>query len=141
MKQTPLKLREYERSWLHGVRRRGLSSAREVNRAHILLSLDEGIEEKMILRVLGVSRGCLWQTRAKYLEGGLGFAMNEKARPGPPVRYDARAQAEITALACSQAPKGCKRWTVRSLLEAARHKTGLENVSRETVRLMLKKTS
>jgi transposase len=140
MKQSPVQLKEYERSWLQGVRRRGVSSARQVNRAHLLLSLDAGIEESIIMKVLGISRGCLGHTRARYLEGGLGFAMNEKPRPGAPEKYDAAVHAELAALACSDPPKGRKRWTVRRLVESLREKKESGSISRESVRLFLKKT-
>jgi hypothetical protein len=46
----------------------------------------------------------------------------------------------VTALACSAPPKGRQRWTIVELERAARQEVGLGNVSRETVRRMLKKT-
>jgi hypothetical protein len=45
--------------------------ARELNRAHILASLDRKIPERQIMEVLGVGRTAIWRTRAAYLERGL----------------------------------------------------------------------
>jgi hypothetical protein len=46
----------------------------------------------------------------------------------------------VVALVCSAPPSGHQRWTIRLLTAAACERPGLANVSRETVRLMLKKT-
>src|ERR1035437_4462154 len=64
-----------------------------------------------------------------------------KARPGQPRKYQTNEEAEVIALLCSAPPRGHKRWTIRLLETAARQRPGLVNVSRDTVRLMLKKTT
>lgn len=141
MKQTNLHLRERDRELIETLRHRGVFPVRAVNRAHVLAALDDAVEEKAILAVLGISRACLWQIRARYRKEGLDGALREKARPGQPVKYGAKVQAELTALACSAPPKGQKRWTVRSLGQSLIKTAGLKKISRETVRLLLKKTS
>jgi hypothetical protein len=50
------------------------------------------------------------------------------------------AEARVTALACSAPPEGVKRWTVLRLEKAARAEPGMEGISRETIRRLLKKT-
>jgi len=67
-------------------------------------------------------------------------ALSAAPRPGRPPRYDANAEARVTALACSAPPEGAKRWTVLRLEKAARAEPGLEGISRETIRRLLKKT-
>jgi len=47
--------------------------------------------------------------------------------------------AEIVAMACSQAPEGRSRWTIR-LLEKDLNKKGIM-INRESIRLLLKKTN
>jgi transposase len=141
MRQTELHLSEEDRAVVEEVRSKGLHQSREINRAHMLASLDRGVPETQILAVLGVGRTALWRTRAAYLQGGLELALFDVARPGRPRRYDTDVEAQVTALACSAPPQGRKRWTMVELERAARRETGLGNLSRETVRRMLKKTT
>lgn len=130
-----------DRAALEVFRAKGEHHAREINRAHVLLGLDKGIEEKTLMDVLGVGRTALWRTRSAYHEGGWEYAVRDLPRPGQPKRYGAEAEAEVTALACSEPPQGFKRWTVRRLTTAAQARPNLEEVSRETIRRILKKTS
>jgi transposase len=140
MRQTELQLSTADRVVLDGFRSKGVHPAREVNRAHLLIALDSGIEESTICQILGVGRTALWRTRAAYCEGGLEFALHDEARSGQPRKYQTNEEAEVVALACSAPPSGRKRWTIRLLAAAARERPGLANVNRETVRRMLKKT-
>ena len=140
MRQTELHLSEEARSIVEGIRAKGLHQSREVNRAHILSSLDRGIPESQIRNVLGVGRTAVWRTRAAYLQGGVDLALFDVERSGRPRQYDTDAEARVTALACSTPPAGRQRWTVVELERVARQELGLAGVSRETVRRMLKKT-
>lgn len=140
MRQTELRLSDEDRVVVEEVRSKGLHHSREVNRAHVLACLDRGVPESQILAVLGVGRTALWRTRAAYLQGGLELALFDVARPGRPLKYDTDVEARVTALACSAPPEGRKRWTMLELERAARREPGLGNLSRETVRRMLKKT-
>ncbi len=140
MRQTELHLTEKDRSIIDEIRSKGVHHSREVNRAHALSCLDRGVPETQIMDVLGIGRTALWRTRSAYLQGGVDLAVFDVARSGRPRRYDTDAQARVTALACSAPPKGRQRWTIVELERAARQEVGLGNVSRETVRRMLKKT-
>ena len=53
---------------------------------------------------------------------------------------DGRAEARLIALACSEAPRGRERWSVRLLADKAVELGIVESVSHETVRKTLKKT-
>ena len=141
MRQTELHLSEEARSIVEGIRAKGLHQSREVNRAHILSSLDRGVPESQIMYVLGVGRTAVWRTRAAYLQGGVDLALFDVERSGRPRQYDTDAEARVTALACSTPPAGRQRWTVVELERVARQELGLAGVSRETVRRMLKKTT
>jgi transposase len=140
MRQTELRLSRADRVMAEGVRAKGVWPAREVNRAHILLALDRKVPEAQIMAVLGVGRMMVWRTRAAYLEGGLELALRDVQRSGRPRMYGIHTEARVAALACSQAPEGSTRWTVELLHEAARAEPGLQMISRETVRRLLKKT-
>ena len=140
MKQTELALTETDRLALDMFRRKGVHPAREVNRAHVLMALDNGVPEAAICQVLGLGRTALWRTRAACLEGGLEYALHDAPRSGQPRKYQTDQEAEVVALACSAPPEGRKRWTIRLLTAAARQLPGLTGVNRESVRRMLKKT-
>ena len=141
MRQTELKLSNKDREALEECRRKGLRNAREVNRAHILVALDEKVPEAVICQILGVGRTAIWRTRAAYLEGGLEHALRDAPRPGAPAKYATDVEAEITALACSKPPAGAKRWTLMLLETEARGRPGMKDISRETIRQLLKKTA
>jgi hypothetical protein len=141
MRQTELHLTDEDRSVVEEIRSKGVHQAREVNRAHVLASLDRGVPEAQIMAVLGVGRTALWRTRAAYLQGGVELAVFDVARSGRPRQYGTDDEARVTALACSAPPAGRQRWTMVELERAARQERGLGTVSRETVRRMLKKTT
>ena len=140
MRQTELNLSEEDRSIVEGIRSKGSHQAREVNRAHVLSCLDRGVPETQIMAVLGIGRTAVWRTRGAYLQGGLDLALFDVERSGRPRQYDTNSEARVTALACSAPPAGRQRCTMMELERAARQEPGLECVSRETVRRMLKKT-
>ena len=141
MRQTKLQLSEVDRAVINDIRMKGLHQAREVNRAHVLASLDQGLPEAQIMAVLRIGRTALWRTRAAYLQGGVDLAVFDIARTGRPLQYDTDVEARVTALACTTPPMGRQRWTLVELERAARQEQGLGKVSRETVRRMLKKTT
>ena len=141
MRRIPVELTPAERETLEAFRGKGIHPAREVNRAHILAALDRGVPDQQIAQVLGVSRVVIWRTRSAYQEKGLAYELHDLARSGAPRSYQTEQEAEVVALACAKPPAGGKRWTLQSLTAAARQRSGLGQVSRETVRRWLKKTS
>ncbi|MHB8951172.1 MAG: helix-turn-helix domain-containing protein [Rhodoferax sp.] len=138
MRQTELDLSEEDRSTIEAIRSKGVHQAREVNRAHVLSCLDRGIAESQIMEVLGIGRTAVWRTRAAYLQGGVELAVFDVQRSGRPRQYDTNAEVHVIALVCSIPPKGRQRWIMVELERAARQESGMQSVSRETVRRMLK---
>ena len=120
MRQTELHLTDEDRSLVDEIRSKGVHPSREVNRAHVLSSLDRGVPEAQIMAVLGMGRTAVWRTRAAYLQGGLELAVFDVARSGRPRQYDTDDEARVTALACSAPPAGRQRWTMVELERAAR---------------------
>jgi transposase len=141
MRQTEFRLSRQEREAVRGFRSKGEHMAREFNRAHILAALDRRIPERQIMEVLGVGRTAIWRTRAAYLERGLEYALRDMQRPGQPKRYRAPEEAQVAALACSSPPEGAKRWTIALLTQQARRHPNMRQISRESIRRLLKKTS
>jgi transposase len=141
MKSTKIDLTAGDKRFLENFRSKGQHSAREVTRAHILLALAAPVAVAQIQQVLGVSRMVIWRTQSAYREKGLDYALYDGPRSGQPSKYSTDQQAEVVALTCSEPPKGAARWTIRLLTIAARHRPKLENVNRESIRQVLKKTS
>jgi len=141
MRQTELRLKKQEREAVQEFRSKGERMARELNRAHILAALDRKVPERQIMEVLGVGRTAVWRTRAAYLQGGLEYALCDVQRPGQPKRYRAPEEAEVSALACSSPPDGAKRWTIALLAQRARRRPNMRQISRESIRRLLKKTA
>jgi len=99
------------------------------------------VPEGLILQVLGVWRSAMWRTRSVYGERGLDYALHDVARTGQPQKYGTDQQAEVVVLACSAPPRGAKRWTIQLLTKAVRLRPKLRNISRESIRRFLKKTT
>jgi transposase len=110
-----------------------------VTRAQILLFTHEGKTEMEIKDTLRISRATVSNTKKRYREEGLQSALTEKPRSGQPKKYTNKQEAEIIAMACTNPPKGRKRWTIRLLTKRMKRRNGLETINRETVRLILKK--
>jgi transposase len=141
MRRICVELTPTEREMVDGFRSKGAHPVREVNRAHILAALDRGLPDQQIAQVLGLSRVVIWRTRSAFKEKGLDYALHDLARSGAPRQYQTDQEAEVVALACAQPPAGGKRWTLKTLTAAARQRPQLGQVSRETIRRWLKKTS
>lgn len=139
MKPQQIKLKKQERKFLQDFVRKGIKKAREIARANVLLLLDERWEEKTISKMLKVHRQRIWRIKKRFLKEGLNAALEEKPRSGQPVKYTKKHETEIIAQACTTAPNGRKRWTVRLLAEELKKKKGFGSLNRESVRLILKK--
>jgi len=79
--------------------------------------------------------------RQQYVAAGLDAALHRKA-PARQYRHrlDGEQEAHLVALACSAAPQGRKRWTLRLLAERLVALEVIESVSDETVRQALRQT-
>src|SRR5262249_61373816 len=78
-------------------------------------------------------------TRRRFAVEGLEAALTERPRNGAPPRLDGKQEALIVALACSPAPDGEARWSIRRLTERVVALEVAETVARETVRRLLKR--
>ena len=120
--------------------RKGTIPARVQTRARILDLLDRQHSPSDIAAVLGVGIATVFNIKRRYLAGGLQAALHDKSRSGKPCKIDGAARAKITALACSAAPDGHARWTLRLLADKAIELGFCESISHSTVKEVLKKT-
>lgn len=140
-KKYLINLSDEEQQELLEITRKGEVKARKMKRAMILLKADEGLSDPQIMAAISVSRPTVERTRKRFVKGGLERALNEDPRPGQKRKLDGRGEAQLIAVACSQAPDGHDHWTLRLLADKLVQLEVVENISYETVRRTLKKTS
>jgi putative transposase len=141
MSRMIFKLKSKDREFLANLTKTGSRNSREFERAYILLALDKGKKHHEIQDFYNVSRITIWRIKRNYMDAGVYGAIHDEQRPGQPIKYDEKAKADIIALACSKAPEGRSRWTLRSLENTLKIEHSLETINRETIRLILKKTN
>jgi putative transposase len=136
-----IKLSNQELEYLKEFVSKGERNAREITRARILLHISEGMTEEDTSNTLNICRSTVSNIKKRYRMGGLEKALYDDPRPGQPKKYDINDEAEIIALACTDPPIGHDKWTVRLLTKTLKKRNGLEDINRESVRLILKKTT
>ena len=135
-----VKLTKDEREQLLAMIKRGTAPARKLTRARILLRSDEGMPERQIAEALDTSLTTMWRTRKRFEEEGL-RGLNERPRPGQPRKLNGKQEAHIIAVACSKAPQGRRRWTLRLLADKVVELGFCESFPHEAIRKILKKTN
>jgi putative transposase len=139
-KAEPIKLSTDDLRSLKTILRRGTSAARVQTRARVLDLLHRGHHPNSIAATLSLSVPTVFNIKRRYLDEGLEAALHDKPRSGTPRRIEAEARAKITALACSEAPAGHARWTLRLLADTATKLGFVETISHNAVKQILKKT-
>ena len=124
----------------------GTIKVRAYKRARVLLLSDEnrvgGAKPgSQIAEEVDVSLATVQRVRRQFVGHGLEAALSEKSRAGAPRKFSERDRAKITALACTQPPKGHARWTLRLLAEKMVELELIESISHDTVDKVLKKTN
>ena len=117
------------------------TSAREQTRARVLDLLACREHPETIAKLLKVGIATVYNIQKRFLAEGFTAALSDKPRTGKPPRIKPEEKARITALACSEAPAGRARWTLRLLADKAVEMGYLESVSHAEVGRILKKTS
>ena len=141
-------LTKEERKELEVMTRRGKTHARRFIHARALLLCDSGPDGPSwnvadVATALGVSSRAIEHLKKRFVEDGLEAALERKPREKPPreVIFDGAFEARLVALACSEAPEGHRRWTVRLLADKAVELRFASSVSHMTVQRVLKKTN
>jgi putative transposase len=130
-----------EQSQLRRLTMQGKASVRQVKRAQILLAAHNDKSDEAIAGQVGVSVSTVCRIRQRYANGGLAVALAEQPRSGRPLGISGATRAKVTALACSAAPAGRSRWTLRLLADKVVELTAIESLSYQSVRNILKKTN
>jgi len=140
-------LREEERQMLQAMLSKGKAAARKLMHARILLKADasEGgpaWNDDAIAEGVEVGRATVERVRKQFVEEGFEAALDRrKPRRHYQRKLDGDGEAHLIALACSQAPEGRSRWTLRLLADRMVQLEQVDHLSHETVRQVLKKTN
>ncbi len=141
-------LTKEERKELDAMTHRGKTHARRFIHARALLLCDAGADGPAwnvadVATALGVTSRAIEHLKKRFVEDGIEAALERKPREKPPreVIFDGAFEARLIALACSDAPEGRRRWTVRLLADKAVELKFAESVSHMTVQRVLKKTN
>ena len=137
-----VKLTSEEKEQLQRLVSSGKERARKLRRARILVRADEGWTDIKVCDALDVSRPTVERTRRRFVEEGFEASHSHRSpRRDYERRLDGDAEAYLIALACSSAPEGRDRWALRLLAQrlVMLEQVGVESVSYETVRQVLKK--
>lgn len=128
-----------EREQLVNITRQGRQPARMVKRANILLMADEWHHsDAEIADALSAGTSTVFRVRRDFVEHGLDVALSECDRPGGTRKLDAKEEALMVSIACSQPPKGFSRWTLKLLTNRLVQLTDHDSLSIETTRRRLK---
>ena len=139
MKKQHVTLTAADRAHLESLLAKGSLSARSFKRATALLELDRGKTLGDVATPLDVTAVTVAAWRDKHHAAGLA-CLYDAPRSGRPIVIDGAQRAKITALACSTAPAGHDRWTVRLLAEKVVEAGFCKAISHTTVADILKKT-
>jgi Homeodomain-like domain len=146
-KKFIVRLSAEERKRLSDLISKGKAAAKTILKARILLKADqseagEGWSDEQICAALDTNVSMVARMRATLVEEGLDAVLTRKKRETPPIQpiFDGFAQAQLTALACSQPPTGHARWTIRLLAEHVVERKIVPAAHFNTVGRALKKT-
>lgn len=140
-------LSEEDQLYLKSIVQKGVHPAKEIIRARVLLMLDrtgktDHVRYKRTAEYAGISVQSVYNMRDEYLANqDIDAYLTRKKRETPPVpaKVDGRVEAEIVALACSEAPEGHSRWTLRLLAERSVELKIVDSISYVRVQQILKK--
>lgn len=141
-------LTEQERKDLEAFTRDGKTGAKKFIHARALLLCDASSggpawTVAAAAEALGVTSRTIEHLKKRFVEEGLETALERRLRDKPPreVLFDGAFEARLIALACSAAPEGYQRWTVRLLADKVVELNVASSVSHMTVQRVLKKTN
>lgn len=145
LKKHIVLLSETERSELLKLVNTGRVAAHRRRHAQILLAADTGdngpnLTDKEISLAVSVSLPTIQRIRKRCVEQGLESALERATHSRyKPRKIDGDNEARLIAIACSSAPEGSARWTLKLLHDRYIALDDTDYVCKETIRTTLKK--
>jgi transposase len=146
-KKRPVRLTEADREELVRVTTTGVHPASMIRRAQVLLALDTSVgdvdRQEVIAARLRVSGETLRLVAKRFADtgGDVAATIGRKQREFPPVPspVTGEVEARLIALACSQAPEGYSRWSLRLLEKHVALVEDIPDLDHSTIGRVLKK--
>ena len=146
-KHIKIELSAEGRNELEKFTKTGKRSVKLVNRAKIILELDEADGRKPIIQAkiaekIGVNRRTINDVKQAFLASdSIAAFLQRKKRESPPIqpKIIGDVEAHIIALACSPVPEGYAKWTVRLLADRSVELNYIDSISFKSVQRLLKK--
>ena len=141
-KRYPVHLSASERQQLEVFVKHGHQSARQINRARILLLADAETRDEDIAAILGISLPTIYHVRKKYCLNTtepLLDILKDRPRSGQPLKVDTRVASHVAMIACSNPPEGRARWTLQMIADQVVALDVVDSICVESVRKALKK--
>jgi transposase len=142
-----VRLSSEQRRDLERMGRCGMHTARSLLHARILLMTDEGETgdgepDQVVAEAIGVHVNTIARIRKLFAREGLEAALKRKPPTGRMYRkLDGEQEARLVHLACSPAPQGQARWTLKLLAERLVQLEVVPSIDPSTVQRTLKKTA
>jgi hypothetical protein len=136
-----------DREFLVKLSTTGVHPARMIMRARVLLELDENAgpvsDRAVIADRVGVSTNTVRAVAKRFddADGDVLATIGRKPRETPPVApiVTGDVEARLVALACSRAPEGYSRWSLRLLERHVALSRDLPDLDHSTIGRVLKK--
>ena len=145
MKTYIVELTLEERAGLRGLVKAGKAAGFRIKRANILLKVDQGKhgpgwKDQRAAEAFDCGTATVERLRKRWVECGTEGAL-EREKRGPQLgKIDGDAEAVLIATACSDAPEGRSRWSVRLLADKLVELGVVDSCSHMTVQRAMKKT-
>lgn len=134
-----------EREGLEKLVSTGKTQGYRIRHAQILLALDRSGKENWdyeeIRKAYGTNPSTITAIAKRFVIEGLEAALGRKEQENRHRKVDGEVEAHIIAIACSEAPEGCERWTLQLIADKVVSLGVVESISDTTVMNALKKTS
>jgi Homeodomain-like domain len=146
LKRYVVRLSKSEREQLCDLLKKGKSPAKTQLKARIVLKADvgggrTGWSDSRIIEALDTSVPMVYRVRKQLVEEGFAAVLSRKQRATPaiPRIFDGEKEAKLTMLACSEAPPGHARWTLKLLANKVVELEIVDAASPSTIGRALKK--
>ncbi len=136
-----------ERSQIKRMLSKGKAVAYKQRHGRILLLTDQGpyggkkMSDTAIAQALACGQATVERIRKRFVLEGFEVVLSRKNRTNYLRKIDGKAEAHLIALACSKAPEGYDRWTLRLLADKLVELKIVDSCGKDTIRRTLKKTN
>ena len=133
-----------ERKQLEASICKGKVAGHKIRHAQMLLKADAGEHgpawnDASIAETFGAGHAAVERLRKRLVEQGLEVALERQKRAPRTGKFDGEAEAHLIAIACSKAPEGRGKWTLRLLADKVIELGIVESCSHMTIQRTLKK--